>query len=115
LGTCWRSNDFATNVAHEKRGRLRSDAIAVLLACPQISYECGELKRGKLHTGAIEMLLATKLSLRMWRAKTRQTSHRTIAMLLAKKVRKLTWRAADLLLQWRAKTACCTTNDRTNF
>jgi hypothetical protein len=61
------------------------------------------------------MLLATKLSLRMWRAKTRQTSHRTIAMLLAINVRKLTWRGTDLLLPWRAKIMPCTANDRINF
>jgi hypothetical protein len=74
----------------------------MLLACKQTSYECGDLKRGERRTGTIETLLATKRSLRMWRANTRQTLHRTTAMLLARKVRKLTWRAADLLLPWRA-------------
>jgi hypothetical protein len=72
------------------------------LACQQIRYACGGLKRGELRTGAIELLLATKVALRMWRAKTRQTFHRTIAMLLARIVRHLTWRATDLLLPWRA-------------
>jgi hypothetical protein len=115
LRNCWRANDFATNVARQKRGRLRTDAIAVLLACPQISYECGELKRGKLRTEAIEMLLATTTKLRMWCAKTGQTSHRTIAMLLASKVRKLTWRAADLLLPWRSKVARFAATSRISF